>query len=260
MKISLLLIIIFFCGCEKIITPPGHLVVEGYLYANRPLDSIRIVETVPSDIPFNTVPVINADVVLKIGERQFKLIEFQNRPGVYHDEGNDCLILPNTNYKLTVRYKNYVLTAQTYILSDSAKPYLSKDTIVVTKIMSSLNYNKSYSLLSWYKQTDYSFIVENYEKTGSSPVEIQPLSATKYVPYYLQRPFDGNFISMQTYDFKYYGTYNICILQVHEDFKKLFDEPRNTQLPYPPQENITGGFGIFTGIYCDTVRLTVVKE
>lgn len=247
-------------GCKKEASPGSKLIIQSYLYANKRFDTLRIAEFVAGDIPFFSRPVIHADVVIETPENSFRLTDLQGHSGIYYYSGSDFIIKPGTSYTLTVKYNNYVIIAQASIPAKSSEPILLNDTIIVTNTVTSKNIDQSFATLKWNQVTDYSFIISDYEEKDTLPIDIYSSINSSYVPYYFQRPFNGNSVTMQMYDFKYYGSYNILICQVTDDFMKLFDEPTGTQVPTLIQDNIRGGYGIFTGVYCDTVKLKVLKE
>lgn len=248
-----------FCACEKQETSTGNIIVEAYLYVNRPFDSIKITETVSSEMPFFSNPVINAEVVIESAEKKYRLSDLPNHPGIYQYTGNDFTIEPNTCYNLTVEYKNYELLAQTVTPSGSSCPVLSNDTLVPVETVTPKDIYNTYAVLSWKSLTDYTFIMKNYIEKDTVPIEFSSFINSTYLPYYLQQPFLGSVVVIQMQDFKYYGKYKMVVCQVNEDFVNLFEESDERPISLM-QENINGGLGIFTGIYSDTVLINVVKK
>ena len=235
------------------------LVVEGYLYANRTLDTIRIAETANGDRPFYPGPVLGADVSLETNGVTYKLTGLEGRPGIYTYTGSNLVIKPGATYHLTVKSGDRALAAQTAIPSSPPNPALTNDTIIVTGTVTPLNISKTYTLLTWNQTASYTFIMRKYTEKDTVTIDLPGFGIDHYTPYYLQKPFNGSFAVIPMTDFRYYGTYKFIICQVNDDFLKLFEEPGGTQLPGPVQTNIDGGYGIFTGISCDTVTLEVVK-
>jgi len=253
----LFILSVLFYSCEKELPVTGDLIVEGYLYANRPFDSIRIGEAIPTGKPLELKPIINADAEISTDNQSYKLTGLQGHPGVYRYQGSDFIIEPGISYTLSVSIGNRKLTAWTSVPVKSSGPKFSKDTIYSSGNNNPESVALSYSILTWDPVTEYSFIIRKYLNTDSAIIDSNSLNS--YVPYYLQKPFNGNIVSMQIYDFRYFGSYNIIICQVNKEFEQLLNQSSGIENPIIPQENISGGYGIFTGIYCDTVKLKILR-
>jgi len=245
-------------ACKDDLPASNNLVVQGYLYANRAFDSIKLVNAISSDKPFNSNPVINAKVVIKTAETSYELTGIQNHPGVYYYPGNNFIVRPDSNYTLTIAFNGQTITAITNIPAKSSHPKLSNDTIYTTNNVTSSNISSTYATLSWQSGTNYTFIILNYLEKDTVPNNL--VSHENYVPFYLQQPLpDENVLSIQMSDFNYLGAYNIIVCQVNNDFTNLFNGLSGNGLVYASGNNITGGYGIFTGLYTDTIKLMVVK-
>lgn len=258
LKIFILLTIV--AGCEKEAPMSGKLIIEGYLYANSHLDLIRVAEAI-STAAFSR-PATGCNLVLETDGKKYQLTDKQDCPGIYYYPGNDLIIKSGHIYILTVIYGEYKLTAHTSIPDASSHPVLSNDTILIIKTLNATNISKSSAILSWNPETNYSLIAKQYINKNMVIIENPSFNKGNYEPYYFMQPLRGNVIEMRVSDFRYKGSYEIYINQINDDYKTLFEEPNaeGTFTSGYAKENITGGYGIFTGVYCDTVKIEVTDE
>jgi hypothetical protein len=130
MKALLLSLFVFsgvaFSACEQTVdaTFSPQLVIEGYLYANEPLDSIVVRRTIEITQGDSIAYVEGAIVTLTSPEKEYRLIEQRNAPGRYHPQ-EPVMILPGVTYKLRVEGMGQVATSETTVPEaihlDSAK-------------------------------------------------------------------------------------------------------------------------------------------
>jgi hypothetical protein len=115
-----------FASCEQTVdaTFSPQLVIEGYLYANEPLDSIVVRRTIEITQGDSIAYVEGAIVTLSSPDKDYLLIERPNMPGRYHPQ-EPVMILPGVTYKLRVEGMGQVATSETTVPApihlDSAK-------------------------------------------------------------------------------------------------------------------------------------------
>lgn len=125
--VSLLLIAgLSIASCEQTVdaTFSPQLVIEGYLYANEPLDSIVVRRTIEITQGDSIAYVEGARVTLSSPEKEYVLLERAEAPGRYHPQ-EPVMILPGLTYKLRVEGLGQVATSETTVPEpirlDSAK-------------------------------------------------------------------------------------------------------------------------------------------
>lgn len=103
-------------GCEanvdSVFTP--HIVIEGYLYANEPMDSIVLRHTVDIGTVDSTPFISGANVTLEVGDESYKLVERVGLPGRYFAPIT-LPIAPGRTYKLRVEALGQVATSETTV-------------------------------------------------------------------------------------------------------------------------------------------------
>ncbi len=122
----LLLVGLGISSCEQttdaVFTP--QIVLEGYLYANEPLDSIVIRRTIEITQGDSIAYVERAIVTLSSPDKDYLLVERTGAPGRYHPQ-EEFIALPGVTYKLRVEAMGQVATSETTIPDvirlDSAK-------------------------------------------------------------------------------------------------------------------------------------------
>lgn len=124
-------------SCEQTVdaTFSPQLVIEGYLYANEPLDSIVVRRTIEITQGDSIAYVEGARVVLSSPEKEYELIERTNEPGRYFPQ-EPFTPQPGVTYKLRVEAMGQVATSETTIPDairlDSAK--IDKQPLSITGI------------------------------------------------------------------------------------------------------------------------------
>lgn len=122
----LLLTALGLASCEQttdtVFSP--QLVIEGYLYANEPLDSIVVRRTIEITQGDSIAYVQGAIVTLSSPDKDYVLLERKDAPGRYHPQ-EDLIPLPGVTYRLRVQAMGQVATSETTIPDpiklDSAK-------------------------------------------------------------------------------------------------------------------------------------------
>lgn len=128
MKALLLTLCLLFAlaSCEQTTDSQfsPQLVIEGYLYANEPLDSIVVRRTIEITQGDSIAYVEGAIVTLGTPEKEYRLVERPGAPGRYHPQ-EPVMIHPGGPYTLRVEGLGQVATSETTVPEpihlDSAK-------------------------------------------------------------------------------------------------------------------------------------------
>ena len=125
----------FLIGCEEQISnitlEDEKLVIEGYLYAGEPIDSIRFtkVQAYSSDGVLETVD--DLEVIVENGIDSFQLIALGDGYYSYPDHK----VLEEKTYTITTEFDNELVTAETFVLKQK-EIEISKETVFLKKIES----------------------------------------------------------------------------------------------------------------------------
>lgn len=270
------LLLLTFASCEKPILSNGHsdlIVVQAYLYAGAPVDSVRLSQPVllnSADTIFHGIS--NATVSITTGGKTFPLIP-SAQAGYYQCPDPNLTIVAGKIYSLNIVYNNVQITSQTGVPDNPAGLTLSTNTITVDTTLSMRTLRDTvYSIsVNWSNPTnDYYFIVLENTSTTLVPINV-------YNPY-----GNGNFtvnsslfarrirssptqnsttrISLFT-SVANYGKYQLKLYKVTKDYASLYQSRTQSSTSLQePFTNVNNGLGIFTAFSaCDSIAFSVVK-
>jgi len=180
-KIILAIVIsAFLTGCEKEQLNNGHsglIVVEGYLYAGRPVDSIRISQAVyfnSSDTVFHGVS--DASVSIVSNGITYNL-QPSVRQGYYNYPGNNLNITAGGTYSLNIIYNNQQITSQTTVPGSASGLKISENALLVDTTLTMRELRDSSLLVSWNNPNrDYYFVILENKDSILTPVRVNTTS------------------------------------------------------------------------------------
>ncbi len=135
--ISTLLPLLFLIACDKIENPvisKGEgIVIQAYLYANRPVNDIKISTLASFDESSWQKPINNAKVFLYKNNNAFPLTLIPGDSGYYQYEGDDLSINAGDSISISVTHNGITATANTWVPYKPSITYLSKDTLFISQ-------------------------------------------------------------------------------------------------------------------------------
>lgn len=270
--LSLALVLFMSCSESKLPVAPvsDQLVIQAYLFANRPVKDIRISTLVPYNSQQEYIPVNDAIVTLIKNGMTFSLALAKGDSGFYAYSGNDLQVEAGDRFQLQVLHNDILATAETVVPDAPKIGTLSRDTL-------------------WYpartskgrgQATDSSFINVEWQKQNGRDslyyVVIQPKESYKLpswpenipVPYSQESNYwrTGNKWTFYHYPIHYFnlkfaGEYVFYLYHINREYADLYkvrDVFQGKQMEAP--SNIENGYGIFTAFNCDSVRFFVKFE
>ena len=107
-------------GCDQAIQPADlgpTIVIEGYLYANHPIDSIVVSRSLPIDAYFtdSAARVSGATVTITVDGRTYPLHESATQPGSYLLAADSLIVRSRKQYDLRVVALGQTVTASTTV-------------------------------------------------------------------------------------------------------------------------------------------------
>jgi hypothetical protein len=281
-KIILAIVIsAFLTGCEKVQLNNGHsglIVVEGYLYADRPVDSIRISQAVyfnSSDTVSHGVP--DASVSIVSNGITYNL-QPSVRQGYYNYPGNNLNITEGGTYSLNIIYNNQQITSQTTVPSSASRLKISENALLVDTTLTMRELRDSSLQVSWNNSNrDYYFVILENKDSILTPVRVNTTSGgfgyggfpgTGTGTINLARRFQTRPIQDSLYRISLfstvgnYGHYEFKLYKVTKDYASLYQSStQNTINLNEPFTNISNGLGIFTAFSaCDSLSFVVKNK
>ncbi len=274
--IYLLLISIAIISCEKqdtTITTNDAIVVLAYLYADTPIDSIRVTKTIPYTSEDGLEVIDDLSIIISTADEDILLESIGD--GYYRNL--DHIIQQETAYSLYFEYNGKEISSQTYIKS-SVDVSLSRTEIELDKVElpeigqggpggpggPGVQPDEEIVDIIWQNDnSDYYFVViENIEEEPEYVNEFfQQLENDEDRP---QRVFRTEPDIMDTYsinsrrELQTYGTYEIIVYRLNTEYAALYNTVGSSTLSIEePPSNIVNGLGIFTGVTAHTVYLEV---
>ena len=243
-------------------------VVQAYLFAGQPVDSIRITQSVSYsqedtlEIPINDLE-LNLDdgdnnlLLESIGEGYYAL------PGYLPAEGR--------SFTLEFEYDGKIVKAET-LVPLKKEAMISVESIEMEKIElgtfpGGLNQNTEDIEVTWdNSEGDYYYVL--YENIEDDPEYInamleQFLAENGQLGRFsaISEPQIMDFYTIRSRQIQQFGTYRVIIFRVNPEYVLLYESNGNSSVSLQePLDNIENGLGIFTGVNSDTLYFEVLKK
>ena len=254
------------------VVPSSQIVVEGYLFAHKPV-SIRLMESSPFGLD-SAIWVPNLQISLESSTGNKMVLSYSGK-GEYVSKQTEKVEGAGTSYTLTFTYKGKEVKAITTIpekpkqlKASSSKMIIPQEIIQgenenVIGIGSSTGGSKGPSLsLSWLNPESnyYSVKIVN---TSVNPEQIRILPPGFLLDNLVGQipPNQRNWMTLYSDQFYAYGRHALILLRLNTDYVALFDTENSTSLNLKtPPSLISNGLGIFTGVNSDTLYVDILKK
>lgn len=268
---NMLILALAFTACEQntISTYEQRTaVVQGYLFAGQPVDSIRITQAysyADSDTTLTTLD----DLMLYLSGPESSIRLSPSGAGYY--QANDYSVQAGQAYLLEFDFNGETVSAETYI-PEKKNVSISAETIEMQKIEPGGGGFPGGGLtqidpieLTWdNSEGDYFYIViDNIEV---EPEYINGLFENPDLPV---RRFNLR-TEPQVTDFyaidprrqlEQFGTHRVVVYRVNPEYAALYETAGSSSLSITePPSNVINGLGILTGVSSDTVYFEVLKK
>jgi len=257
-----------FAACEQesnsalvTVTP----VVEAYLFAGNPMDSIKITQSNSYASTDTTVTTLDdLQVSISDGTNSYSLTPIGN--GFY--QNLEVQVEENRNYTLEFTHENEQISAETYV------PVKKEVSISATEISMEKIVQGSFPNfgdipdpveLTWNNsEGDYYYVlVENLEKNPEPTNEFFASDEFQNRGFrFISEPQIMDFYSINPRrEIQQFGRHRIIVFRVNPEYALLYESSGNTSTTITqPPSNVVNGLGIFTGVSSDTVFLQVRKQ
>ncbi len=269
-KITFLLVassVLYFAACRKEEYAPTYNdwpVIEGYLFANN-FASVKVSRQVSStdNIEASTDNIDSLNLTISSDSEVYQMIPVGD--GMY--ENKALIIQEGKQYELKFIYNKKEVTAITTVLSLPQNFTQSEDEISVTKIDSTFTFSPGNFpvqndpiKLKW-DNPDNSYYMVVTQNIEENPVLIRDTTNERFaVRVFRNEPSVTDQLEIRDMQFTYFGTHLLLLYHLNPDYATLYNDNSNSsQNLTNPSTNITNGYGIFTGISVDTLRLKVTE-
>ncbi|MEO6522412.1 MAG: DUF4249 family protein [Mucilaginibacter sp.] len=263
-RVSYLIIVVcalLFASCNKTETTTSLAdwpVVISYLMPGQPINVKVYQQKDITDTATYGSPITGLTLTLSNGTQTVTLTE--NAPGNYA-YNNSSFLAAGKTYSVKFTYNNMQVSASTLMpakpgnYTESATslnlPFTITTTPGVTEVPALTlkwdNPDSLYHLLVFKNDQDSPFNIHAYMNSAVN-FTLNAKQASFYDVYYRI--------------FNYLGTYSIILYSVNKEYIDVLSSNANTtsqKLTNPPT-NVTNGYGIFTAMQADTVRLTLTQN
>ncbi len=266
-----LLLIINACTEESSVTlDTKTAVVEAYLFAGQPVDTVRIVQSYAyarenSDL----ISLDDLEVQISDGQQTYDLDH--STEGIYQNpdfipQSGATYVLTFNHNGATVRSETYVPQKRTISIS-KASVRLEKITDINDLINSGFGGNQEAIEVVWdNSEGDYYYVVienieDNPEFVNDLLAEFQANGNARRF-FQISEPEISDFYAINALrDLTQFGTYRIIVYRVNPEYAALYETAGTSSISIAsPPSNIENGLGIFTGVSSDTVYLEVIKD
>lgn len=242
-------------------------VVAGYLFAEKPVDSIVISQSFSYNQSDSTILLLdNLEVRLSDFEDTYFLESIGN--GVYRNP--DIIVEADKSYRLEFVWEDEVIGAETYIPLKK-EGQLSIESISLEKIEAgSIGGPPTGSVtdpieISWdNSEGDYYYILienmeDNPEYVNDNIAQFEDENGGRQRFTFISEPTITDIYQINARrELTQFGTHRIIIFRVNPEYAALYESSSNsTQSLEQPPTNVENGLGIFTGVNSDTLYLEV---
>ncbi len=264
-----LILLISFSSCESIpdITENSTLLLEGYLYANEPIEHIKVSEIVAYGEDESEVNVVNdADVQITYNGNNYLLVLAEGDSGYYYYPDNDLEIKDGETYSISVEYEGKILTASTTVPETPIGLEASDYTIELPQISSERELSQASDYyyntvdLTWNNDEGGYFylIIQNVE---SNPESINISNRFRWGYSFITEPTIGNSYTIESFfQVKQFGMHEITLYKVNQEYVDLYETLDEDSRSFTGAlSNVNNGLGIFTALSGTKIYLDVEK-
>jgi hypothetical protein len=240
-------------------------VVQAYLYANEPVNDIRLTSTVPLDADTSDAPAISDAEIILIKEGQFFDIEPDpNRKGYYLYPGDDLKVETGDDFTIEINYHEQYITANTQVPEAPEELIISDEILYIPDF-----YNMGYfdrSLLdsaavevTW-KNEDGSLFFIVLDNIEENPMEIES-GFPSFPNRFISQPINRDSFRINFRLVTHYGRHRIKLYRINQEYADLYEtREQDSRDLNEPLTNIKNGLGVFSAFNCDSIFFTAIAE
>ncbi|MCK5028212.1 MAG: hypothetical protein KAR57_01165 [Bacteroidales bacterium] len=251
--------LLFSCNNEDKILYDDIPVVEAYLYTNQPLDSIRIVKTLPyfSDIDAN-INVNDLNVIISVNNESYTFKQSAENPDYYIIGNNQLIIQENIEYSVRFDFNDIEISASTIAPGKAENFAISKTEIYIDDD----SFDEEGIEFTWDNSDEEYYMLSVQLTDTTSLADNQIFDNAEDPPHsILMPPMNSNNMEINSRMIQYFGNYRAVLFKVNNEYIEIFEslnQSSSNLLDYPT--NIKNGKGIFTALSSDTLLFNVIEN
>lgn len=241
-------------------------VLEGYLFAGQPLDSVFITQSFSyGQTDTTSVPIDDLDVHITNANIDVELINLGD--GLYRNQ--DFEPQSGETYFIEFEYNGETVSAETFIpeqrIADISQTEIELEKIEGFPITPPEQLDAIE--VTWDNtEGDYYYtIIENLEDdpefVNELIAEFDPDGRARRLFRITEPEVTDFYLINPLRDLTQYGTHRIVVFRVNPEYAALYQSAGTSSLSIAePPTNVRNGLGIFTGVSSDTLLLEVKKK
>lgn len=256
------------CSGESIVAPNNDLlVIQAYVYANEPVNDIRITSTLPlGSEDVSPTPINDASVsILKNGDI-YLLKPSLGDSGYYHYDGSDLSIEAGDELTLTVMYLGVTATGSTTVPRAPYNLSLSKDVVVYPEFSFPGQGNRRgffgdfQMSVRWKKETNalYYVKIDNID-ANPEPVDFGFPFLSNFR--FISRPTANDSFQVNLFTLTQLGNHRVKVYRVNQEYADLYlTSSQDSRDLNEPLTNIKNGLGIFSAFNSDSLFFELIRQ
>ncbi len=267
----LLLFISFWTSCEQESienVESESAVLEAFIYAGQPLDSIRITQSFSyGQVDTNIIVLDDLNVMISDDTESFLLTPMGD--GFYQNLAVE--IQPDQNYRLEFMWQDETVIADTYV-PGKREATISAETVELDKIeegsFGGFGEMPDPIEITWDNPEGgyYYVVVKNLEEdpeyVNENIAVLEEENSGRQPFQFISEPQITDFYAINPRrELIQFGTHQIIVFRVNAEYAALYESSGSSTLSLEqPPTNVTNGLGIFTGVSSDTLYLEVEEQ
>jgi len=262
-KYYLLLIFGLFICCadeKNPVTPvTDEIVVQGYLYANKPVQDIKITTLALFDKPQTQKPINNALVTLNKNGLDYNLSLSPGDSGYYSYAGGDLTVLPGDSFRLNVTYNGKTASATTVVPGAPEFTFISNDTLWHQPYYKFMSDSNRITFKWAIPDTNYSQLIMDIRPEFESRWEYT-ITQTSRGYQYFDADWSHNELVLNFNRFYEEGFYKVLLTRINQEYYYFLQNMEIINGRKPDYySNVHNGYGIFTAVNSDSCRIYFKK-
>lgn len=251
---------------ELIVADIDEIVVEAYLFAGQPADSIKISRVIPFNAESELAGITTLNPVITDSDGNDYPLAFQGNEFYYSNP--DLTVEEGETYTLSLPYNGKDITATTFVPSAAEQLTLSATSIGRTRIDDPTDLQNQTMPdpfeASWAGVNGAYYFVEvtNIESDPDIINELFADSDRPPLPRIQTEPTTDQIYRLDAQrDINYFGRHEIIVYTVNPEYVLLYEEPGDGLGGLTENRtNVANGFGVFTGIASVRDTFTVYAQ
>lgn len=246
-------------------------VIEAFLFAGEPVDSVRVTST----IPFNSadsvaMPINDAQIRLIKGSAVYAL-EARGAAGYYYYPGEDLVVEPGDRFRFEMEYQGQTVTSETDVPPAPVGVALDSSAILVPSFGIGIGRPpfggggpglNNGLLVTWDNSENqlHYVLVRGLEEEHEA---IFPdFLGQRIRPFrFISEPTLDNFFEINLQILEGLGAHEVRVYRVNQEYADLYEnrEQDSRDLNEPPN-NINGALGIFSAFNSVAIPFEVIRD